>query len=108
MKLNKIIVCLMICVMMFALVGCAVAISETPVDTEYIAPYDAMETVYEYQWDWWHGEYRLLPNLKMVHHEEVYRVQYKIVYSNGDEQFKWRNVDKQTYEEAMQEIEANE
>lgn len=105
MKLNRILACIMICVMMFVLIGCAEKISETPVDTEYTPAYDAMETVYEYKWDWWHGEYRLLPNYKMVHHEEAYKVQYKIVYSNGDEYLEWRTVDKQTYEEALREIE---
>lgn len=108
MKLNKIIACIMMCVTLFALASCAEKISETPVDVEYIASYDAMETVYEYKYDWWNGEWRLLPNYKMVHHEEVYKVHYKVVYSNGDVLLEWKTVDKQTYEEAMRYIEANE
>lgn len=105
MKLNRIIACIMICTMMFALIGCAEVVSETPIDTEYIAAYDAMETEYEYKYDWWHGDFVYLPVLKQVHHEEEFKVQYKIIYSNGDEYTKWETVDKHTYEEALRGIE---
>ena len=106
MKKLKILSCIIVCIMMLALIGCdASVVSETPVDTKYIAAYDAMETVYEYKFDWAHGDYKLLPYLKQVHHDEEYKVQYKKVYSNGDEYLEWKTVDKQTYEEALQEIE---
>jgi len=105
MKKLKILSCIIICTMMFALIGCSDVVSETPIDTEYIAAYDAMETVYEYQWDWLHGDFKLMPVYKSVHHEEKFKVQYKIVYSNGDEYTEWRTVDKQTYEEALREME---
>ena len=82
------------------LTSCAEVVSETPIDTEYIAAYDAMETVYEYKYDWINGEYKYLPVYKQVHHSEVYKVQYKIVYSDGSETTSWRQVDKLTYEEA--------
>jgi hypothetical protein len=87
------------------LTSCTKVVSEIPIDTEYIAAYDAMETVYEYKYDWINGEYKLLPVYKQVHHSEVYRVQYKIVYSDGNETTVWRKVDRPTYEEALKIIE---
>ena len=105
MEKLKILSCIIICTIMLVLVGCTEVISETPIDTEYIAAYDAMETVYEYKFDVLHGDFKLLPVLKRVHHEEEFKVQYKIVYSNGDQNTVWRTVDKQTYEEALGEIE---
>ena len=97
--------CLIICTMMFVLVGCAEVVSETPIDTEYIAAYDAMETVYEYKYDWVHSDWKYLPVYKLVHHEEKFKVQYKIVYSDGSDKTVWREVDEQTYEAALREVE---
>lgn len=92
-----------ICVIMLCaiLTGCAEVVSETPIDTEYVAAYDAMETVYEYKYDWLHGDWKYLPVYKQVHHEAEYKVQYKIVYSDGSDTTTWRKVDKQTYEEVL-------
>lgn len=92
-----------ICVIMLCVIltGCAEVVSETPIDTEYVAAYDAMETVYEYKYDWIHSDWKYLPVYKSVHHEAEYKVQYKIVYSDGSDTTTWRKVDKQTYEEAV-------
>ncbi len=86
--------------LLFCSVGCAEVISETPIDAEFIAAYDAMETIYEYKYDWYHGDFKLLPVYKQVHHAEVYKVQYQIIYSDGNSYTEWREVDKVTYEEA--------
>ena len=78
-------------------------VSKEIVNTEYTPAYDAMETVYEYKWDWWHGDFVYVPNLKQVHHEEVFKVQYKITYSDGSEETCWEEVDKELYEKALAE-----
>ena len=84
--------------------GCEI-ISEKPIDAEYIAAYDAMETVYTYKYDWLHGEFRYLPELKMVHHDEEYKIQYERVWSDNSTETFWRTVSKSEYEEALKQIE---
>ena len=96
------IACFLACLIF--LTGCEEVVAETPVNVEYVAAYDAMETQYEYKYDMWHGDFVMLPVLKMVHYEERYKVQYKILYSDGSEVLSWRTVDKATYEEAKQAI----
>lgn len=100
-----------ICILLIALIiavivaGCTEVVSEKPIDTKYTAAYDAMETVYSYKYDWWHGDFKYLPELKMVHHDEKYEVQYEIVYANGSTQNEWRTVSKAEYEAALIDIE---
>lgn len=105
MKLNIIIVCLVICTMMYALIGCTEVVSEVPIDTEYIEAYSAMESVYEYRYDWYHGDFVYVPVLKQVHHSAEYKVQYKVTYSDGTTDTRWRTVDKATYEETLKQLE---
>lgn len=96
----------LICITLIALsfIGCEI-VSEKPINTEYIAAYDAMETVYGYKYDWWNGELKYLPEYKMVHHEEEYRVQYERVWSDGSTETYWSTVSKEEYESALKEIE---
>ena len=93
-------------IVLFCVMSCTEAIvSQVPIDVDFIAAYDALETVYEYHWDWYHMDYKYLPEYKLVHHEAVYRVQYSLTYSDGKTETVWREVDKDTYEEAKNEIE---
>lgn len=87
------------------LTGCIEAVSEKVIDVEYVAAYDAMETVYNYKYDWWNGEFKYLPELKMVHHDDVYKVQYEIVYSDGTTSTRWETVTKEEYDKALSAIE---
>lgn len=80
--------------------ACTEKVSETPIDTEYIAAYDAQEVVYEYKFDVTLGDFRLLPFYKQVHYDEVYKVQYRITYSDGTNYTEWRTVDKPEYDAA--------
>ena len=100
MKIKIISIVLVMCfIIPFAFTGCT-EVSRTPIDTEYIAAYDAMETVYEYKFDAWNGDFVLLPVYKQVHHEDEYKVQYEIVWSDGSVEQRWVTVDKAKYEEA--------
>jgi hypothetical protein len=84
--------------------GCAEVVSTKPIDTDYTAAYDAMETVYEYKYDWYHGDFKMLPVYKSVHHAAVYRVQYEDVYSDGKVYHRWQEVDKAEYDRAVKAI----
>lgn len=92
----------------FSFTGCddgVVPVSKTAIDTEYIAAYDAMETVYEYEYDYINGQFVLLPFLKNVHYPAVYRVEFEIVYSDGSVYHTWYEVNKAEYDNAVKAIE---
>ena len=94
----------LILALLLFLAGCSEVVSETPIDTECSTAYDAMEMVYEYKYDWYHGDFVYLPVYKMVHHDAVYRVQYKVTYSDGNTYVRWRTVDEDEYEKAVEQI----
>lgn len=96
------IACLLACLIFLA--GCYEVVSEIPISVEYIPAYDAMETQYEYKYDAWNGKFVMLPVLKMIHHEEQYKVKYEVTYSDGSKTTATRTVDKATYEEAKRAI----
>lgn len=100
---------ILICIVLIAvlLVGCEAReiVSTKPINTEYIAAYDAMETDYVYKYDFWNGEFKYLPEVKMVHHPEEWRVQYERVWSDGTKDTCWKTVSKSEYEKVLQEIE---
>lgn len=103
MKKIALIICLTLIVLIIT--GCAEIVSVKPIDTEYIAAYDAMETVYSYKYDWVNGEIRYLPEFKMVHHDDEYKVQYEQTWSNGITDTYWVTVTKTEYESALKAIE---
>lgn len=102
--MKKIITILILISICLSLAGCVEVVSEKPIDAEYVAPYDAMETVYTYKYDWWHGDLKYLPELKMVHHEEEYKVQYEQVWSDNSIETYWKSVSKEEYEDALKKI----
>ena len=102
MKKISILLCV---VLIFALLtGCNVVVSEKPIDAQYIAPYDAVETEYNYKYDWWNGEFKYLPETKTVHHAAEYKVQYERVWENGYTETYWAVVSKAEYENILQQI----
>lgn len=103
--MKKLIAILLTLGMVLCFVGCNEIVTEKPIDVEYIAAYDAMETVYGYKYDWWNGEVKYLPEYKMVHHEEQYKIQYERVWSDGTTDTYWLDATKTEYEKALQEIE---
>ena len=102
--MKKILILLCLVLTLVVLVGCYEMVSEKPIDARYTAAYSAMETVYGYRYDWWHGDWMYLPELKMVHHDEKYEVQYEVVYSDGSEVKEWRTVGKEEYDTALIEM----
>ena len=105
MKTAKLLITAIACILIVSVfIGCAEVVSKTAINTEYIAAYDAMETVYEYKYDWYHGDWAYLPVYKNVHHQAEYKVQYLIVYADGTEDRTWYIVSKDEYDSAVQAI----
>lgn len=105
--MKKAISILMILILLISIVSCTkpkTEVSEKPIHTDFISAHSAVTTEYEYQWDWWNGEYRLLPVYKEVRYPDTYKVQYEITYSDGSTKTEWREVDKPTYESVLKEI----
>jgi hypothetical protein len=102
MKKILVLLCLVLTLVVF--VGCYEVVSEKPIDARYTAAYSAMETVYGYKYDWWNGDWKYLPELKMVHHDEKYEVQYEVAYSDGSVVKEWRTVGKEEYDTALIEM----
>lgn len=103
--MKKIAILLTLALFTVLLIGCVEPVSQKPINTEYIASYDAMETVYRYKYDWYHSDFKYMPELKMVHHEEEYRVQYERVWTDGTKDTYWLSVSKAEYENALRQIE---
>ena len=103
--MKKIATLLLTLAMLFCFVGCNEIVSEKPIDVEFNFSYDAMETEYVYKYDWWNGEFKYLPEVKMVHHDAEYKVLYERVWENGYTDTIWVTVSKAEYDNALQEIE---
>lgn len=108
MKNSKKLLVAMTCLILIALVlsGCAEEISCEPIMVDVIEAYDSQEMEYGYVYDWWNGEYKYMPTgTKIVHHDPVYRVRYKSVYSDGRINEYWQTVTEEEYREAVKLIE---
>lgn len=108
--MKKAISILMILILLISIVSCTdlpTAVSEKPINTDFVAAHSVIETDYEYKWDWLHGDYRMFPVYKEVHYPDTYHVQYEITYSDGSTKTKWREVDKNTYDAVLKEIGEN-
>lgn len=109
MKTTKLLVIVIaVITIAFTIMGCddgVVPVSKTAINTEHIEAHDAMETVYEYEYDYINGKFVLLPFLKNVHYPAVYRVEFEIVYSDGSVYHTWYEVGKEEYDNAVKAIE---
>lgn len=104
-EVKKVAILICIALIMTLMAGCAEIVSQVAINAEYIAAYDALETKYVYKYDVWNGEFKYLPEVKMVHHPEEWRVQYERVWSDGTKDTCWKTVSKSEYENGLQEIE---
>ena len=76
-------------------------VSKEPVAAKYEPPHYDTATTYEYQWDWWNGEYKLLPVVNSEYVEEKFNVQYEIIYSDGSKDYVWESVPEVLYYEIL-------
>lgn len=105
--MKKLIAILTVTILLICLVGCEeppTVVSEKPIDTDFIAAHNTMETKYKYKYDWINGKYRLLPVYVEVSYPDTYKVQYEITYSDGSTETDWRKVDKPTYEKTLKDL----
>lgn len=75
-------------------------VSREAVDRRYSAAYDSIETDYQYKYNLFEGEFVLVPEVKTVHHEEVYEVLYRVTYDDGSTRDRWETVGKEEWEAA--------
>lgn len=105
----KKILSILICAVFMVYVLCACGEKPTvenrqAVDVKYTAACDKIETEIVYRYDWYNGDFILLPDTRTVHYDEKYEVRYNITYSDGTTESEWREVDKNTYENIKEEI----
>ena len=81
-----------------------VELEREPVAIRYEPPHYNAVTEYEYQWDWWNGDYKLLPVVKNEYVEEKFFVQYAITYTDGSIEYVWNDVPQAIYYEIMREL----
>ena len=79
-------------------------VDKEPVAAKYEPPHYNAVTEYEYQWDWWNGDYKLLPVIKNEYVEEKFFVQYAITYTDGSTEYVWNDVPRAIYYEIMREL----
>lgn len=79
-------------------------IDKEPVAVKYEPPHYDTATTYEYQWDWWNSEYKLLPVVKNEYVEEKFNVQYAVTYSDGSIEYIWESVPQPIYNEILESL----
>ena len=75
-------------------------VSREAIDRRYSAAYDSIETDYQYKYNLFEGAFVLVPEVKTVHHEEVYEVLYRVTYDDGSTRDHWETVGKEEWEAA--------
>lgn len=75
-------------------------VSREAIDRRYTAAYDSIETDYQYKYNLFEGAFALVPEVKTVHHEEVYEVLYRTTYDDGNTRDRWETVGKEEWEAA--------
>lgn len=70
------------------------------IEVRYTPAVDKVETDYIYKYNWYLGEFVLVPNTETVHYDEKYEVRYIITYDDGSTLSEWQTADKETYEKA--------
>jgi heme O synthase-like polyprenyltransferase len=120
-KMSKIIIAvisiiMLVCGIAVCFNGCATTIGKEeteislvelgrePVAVRYEPPHYNAVTEYEYQWDWWNGEYKLLPVVKNEYVEEKFFVQYAITYTDGSVEYVWNDVPQAIYYEILESL----
>lgn len=75
-------------------------VSREAIDRRYSAAYDSIETDYQYKYNLFEGAFVLVPEVKTVHHEEVYEVLYRVTYDDGSTRDRWETVGEEEWEAA--------
>ena len=94
--MKRVIAILISLAMLLTLCGCAKVIEEYPIDARYTESYKGIDTTYEMKWngDTWSE----MPNTHTVVFPDKYEIQYRINYSDGSSETKWKEVARDEYE----------
>lgn len=100
--MRKIIAFILIFMIIIPLYGCnsLVETGKEAVEVRYTPAVDKVETDYIYKYNWYLGEFVLVPDTETVHYDEKYEVRYIITYDDGSTLSEWQTADKETYEKA--------
>lgn len=79
-------------------------VDREPMAVRHEPPRYNTNTKYEYQWDWWNGEYKLLPVIENEYIEEKFCIQYAVIYSDGSTAYVWETVPQTIYYEVLAEL----
>lgn len=81
-----------------------VEVSREPVDVRYTEAYEGIETGYQHKYDWWKGDFVLVPVVKTVHHNAKWEIKYRVTYDNGEEKTEWCKCTEAEYNNAKAEL----
>lgn len=99
--MKKMIKNLMILSLMVVLCACGSLtkseVKKTAIDSRYKAAYTEVVTDYQHKYSWYHGDFKLVPNVHSVTHPESYEILYLIEYDDGTTEEQWREVEYPTY-----------
>ena len=99
--MKKIISLIIAAIFLITLVACEKKLeaSRDVIDCCYTPAHEEVVTEYEYKYDAWKGEYRLMPNTHTKKYNEKYELLYKITYDDGSSEEKWQEVTEKEYSE---------
>lgn len=100
--LKRIATLLIIIVVALSFAGCTdkEIESKTPLDVRYTPQHQETVTDYEYKYNFWTGDFVLVPNIHTETIPDKYEVQYIVTYTNGDTDTQWEEVGKAEYDAA--------
>jgi ABC-type uncharacterized transport system auxiliary subunit len=103
---------LLIVLLVFILCGCAEAPkveNEEIIDARYTPSHEEIQTTQEYHFDIWGESWlKLMPNTHTVIVPDKYEIQYRRYWSDGKTDTEWREVPRDVYEEAQEQINKGE
>ena len=106
--MKKLIAIILLFVMVVILcAGCAeppTEVSREPVDVRYTEAYDEIKTGYQYKYNYWKGEFVLVPDVRTVRHQAKWEIQYRITYDNGEEKTDWCGCTEAEYNKIKSEL----
>ncbi len=71
---------------------------KTPADLRYTPARQELVTDYEYKYNWWTGDFELVPNVHTETLPEKYEIYYLITYTDGTSAEGWETVNKSEYD----------
>ena len=103
---------LSIMILLLVLCGCAEVPeveNEKIIDVRFTPSHEEIQTTQEYEFDIFSENlFKKMPNVHTVTVPDKYEVQYRIYWSDGKTDTEWREVPRDVYEEAQEQINKGE